>query len=128
MRRPVALRAPLPADLLTGLVKMARQRLPVDWNVEIVSGAGSLAVEIRLYDTRGRAIIANCRVERGATYEAYRQFADLMFAALARGAPQFSGRLAWGGKFTDTAGLWRVAHFDLAGFRGRGRYRPRSIG
>jgi hypothetical protein len=108
---------------LTLIVAAAAAALPPGWQLELVAGAG-LAVELRLTDPRGRALPGSCRVERGPVWEAYRRFADQAYAAQGRLYPELAGRLAWGGKFTAADGRWVIGHFDLAGLRGRGRYRP----
>ena len=54
----------------------------------------------------------------------YRQLADIVFHVQRVLYPELDGRLAWGGKFTLASGEWDVMHFDLGGFRGRGRYQP----
>jgi hypothetical protein len=106
------------------ILATAADMLPVDWRLEIVA-CTVLSVELRMIDDhRGRILPRFSRRERGPVYEAYRRFADRAYTAQRRLYPELTGRLAWGGMFTVADGRWEVGHFDLAGLRGRGRYRP----
>jgi hypothetical protein len=128
---------------LAQIISRAAAALPSGWSVEIVAdnpplGAGArrrtlgpaqavpyrwlVAVDLRLYDERGRGLATTSASERDAVYRAYRHFADLVFIVQQCRFPDLVERLAWGGKFTTAAGQWNVGHFDLGGWRGRGRY------
>ena len=107
---------------LTMIIATAADMLPAGWGLEIVA-VTALAVELRLIDQRGRVLPRFSLLERGPVYAAYRRFADRVYAAQCRLYPELAGRLAWGGMFTAD-GRWAIGHFDLAGLRGRGRYRP----
>lgn len=108
---------------LTLIIAAAADALPQGWRLEIVAAA-AFAVELRLIDPRGRTLPRFCRTEHGPVWGAYRRFADQAYAARDRLYPALAGRLAWGGMWSGEDGRWVVGHFDLAGLRGRGRYRP----
>jgi hypothetical protein len=110
-------------DELAAIIAAAAAALPAGWALEIVAGS-ELAVELRLIDPRGRALPRFSPTERGPVYQHYRRFADRAYAAQRRLHPELAGRLAWGGMRTAEDGRWIIGQFDLAGLRGRGRYRP----
>jgi hypothetical protein len=108
---------------LTLIVATAAAALPPGWRLELVAGT-AFSAELRLIDPRGRPLPRFCRTEHGPVWEAYRRFADQVYAAQGRLYPELAGRLAWGGMWGGQDGRWVIGHFDLAGLRGRGRYRP----
>jgi hypothetical protein len=125
-------------DRLLAIIGAAARYLGAGWRVELTAGrcprgtlfrppsaaAAGLALEVRLIAPDGHAIEAGPRAQRSSAWRAYRDYADLCFSAQRILYPELAGRLAWGGKFTRASGQWQVGRFDLAGFRGRGIYRP----
>lgn len=123
---PQGLLAGVSAEL-AAILAAAAAAMPAGWRLDIVAGGppgGGLALDVRLVDARGRAVPPFCRAEHGPVYEAYRRLADAAYAAQRRLYPELAPGLAWGGKLTTADGRWHIGRFDLAGLRGRGRYRP----
>jgi hypothetical protein len=120
------------APALATIVMLASRCLPDGWLVEIVPGAGAtpprphagIAVDIQLIADQGRRLATTSRSESDVVYQAYKRFADQVFCVQRRHYPALDGRLAWGGNWTSCDGRWKVAHFDLGGWRGRGSYQP----
>jgi hypothetical protein len=84
----------------------------------------SLAIDVQLVDATGRLLPNKTRDQASGLWREYKNLADLVFHAQRVLYPELEGRLAWGGKFTLASGEWDVMHFDLGGWRGRGRYQP----
>jgi hypothetical protein len=129
---------------LVRLIAAASVFLPPGWRVHVTSGlrhgavvAGSggrsqhdagpgglgLAIDVQLVDAKGRFLPNKTRDQASGLWREYKNFADLVFHAQRVLYPELEGALAWGGKFTLASGEWDVMHFDLGGWRGRGRYR-----
>jgi hypothetical protein len=127
-------------DRLVHVLQQASCFMPEGWRLEVTSGfrsgsrfagtggisqhASGLAIDVQLINPQGRYIPNKSSDQSGQIWEAYRQLADIVFHVQRVLYPELDGRLAWGGKFTLASGEWDVMHFDLGGFRGRGRYQP----
>jgi len=125
-------------DRLVHLLEEASRFLPEGWRLEVTSAlregatvtgtggpsqhASGLAVDVQLVDPQGRYIPNKTKDQAGQIWRQYAQLADLVFHCQRLIYPELEGRLAWGGKFTLAGGEWDVMHFDLGGWRGRGRY------
>jgi hypothetical protein len=127
-------------DRLVHLLEEASRFLPEGWRLEVTSGfrrdavvagtggrsqhASGLAIDVQLVDPRGHHIPNKTREQSGTIWDEYKKLADIVFHCQRMLYPDLEGSLAWGGKFTLASGEWDVMHFDLGGFRGRGRYQP----
>lgn len=109
---------------LAGILVLASQL--AGSTIELVAADNNITADIQLIRD-GRRLATSSRQQNGALYEAHRLFADIAFTVQRRDFPALDGRLAWGGCWTGADGCWRVAHFDLAGWRGCGLYRPPGI-
>jgi hypothetical protein len=125
-------------DRLVHLLEEASRFLAAGWQLEVTSGhrpgatvgalgaisrhATGLAIDIQLIDPRGHYIANKTKDQGGAIWSEYAKLADLVFHCQRLLYPELEDQLAWGGKFTLADGAWDVMHFDLGGWRGRGRY------
>src|SRR5262245_15220661 len=117
--------------VLGAIVLAAADRLPAGWQIEFAGGLSGdqtrgsfLSLDLRLITPRGRRLPCRSVEQRGDLWETYRRLADLVFSEMHELFPELEGQgyLAWGGKWTGEDGSWQIGHFDLAGWRGHGRY------